>query len=380
MKMLNRNKAIAFSLITITSLLSGCGSESDSEIITSQSEVDLAIETAIKESTVPAIDDFALKISTLNTEIDNFCTGPADTTKLSTVQNAWKDSFNSWYGVLPFKFGPLSITNNSSAALDYIDFYRNATAANQTIFLDNSNSEISTFIDAAGTISETSLSNSRPKELGLLTLETALFETLAGDSTTASNIVIDFNNETEKCDFIQAIGYELNTRTTTIQNQWKVDYRNTGISYQTLFSQNTLEEYFSSFDDDGKGTPASEAVVVSIQEFLDFIGNADIINELNRYGNDTIWSALAKSVDSIEKILDQSDTTELSIYAVMKNNGYEQDVETIKTNIIDLKDKITNKNITDFEAAAKALDGNFKTSVINGLNINKGLTFADGDS
>ena len=264
--------------------------------------------------------------------------------------------------------------------MDYIDFYRNATTANQTIFLDNSNSEINTLIDASGTISETGLSNSRPKELGLLTLETALFETLAGDSTTASNIVIDFNNETEKCDLIQAIGYELNTRTTTIQNQWKVDYRNTGISYQTLFSQNTLEEYFSSFDDDGKGTPASEAVVVSIQEFLDFIGNADIINELNRYGNDTIWSALAKSVDSIEKILDQSDTTELSIYAVMKNNGYEQDVETIKTNIIDLKDKITNKNITDFEAAAKALDGNFKTSVINGLNINKGLTFADGDS
>jgi len=379
MKMLSKQYTMAFSLLT-AAFLTGCGSESDSETISSQTEVDIAIETAINASAVPAVDGFASNIATLNTKVDDFCNGTADETKLLALQNVWQDSLVSWYGLLPFKLGPLNITENSSATLDYIDFYRNATTANQNGFLNNSLAEINTLIDSATAITETGLSSKRPKELGLFTLETALFETLAGDSTTTSDIVTDFNNEPEKCDLIQALTYELNSRATSIQTQWKQDYRDTGIGYQTLFTKNQLETYFSSFDDDGKGTPASEAVVVSIQEFLDFIGNADIITELNRYGKDSIWLALAQSIESIEILLDQSANTELSIYAVMKNNGYEQDVETIKANILHIKDTINNKNTTDFEAAAKALDGNFKTSVINGLNINKGLTFADGDS
>lgn len=380
MNMLFYKNTVKYAVFTAFGLLLGCGSESESEIVSQQSEVDTAIETAITQTTVSATANFTQSIATLNTEIDAFCDGAADTAKLTDLQSAWTNSFTSWYALLPFKFGPLTISDNSSDILDYIDYYRNATTANQTIFLNNSNTELNSIIDASGTITESDLSNSRPKALGLLTLETAIFRNLTDDSSLAADIVTDFNGQPEKCDAIQALGYELDRRANDIQNQWSNDYRSTGISYQTLFTKNQLEDYFPSFDDDGKGTPASETVVVAIQEYLDFIGNSNIATELNRYTNDTIWSALAKSIESIESTLDQSANTELTIYAIMKNNGYEQDVETIKANILQIKETISNKNITDFEAAAKALDGNFKTSVIDGLNINKGLTFADGDS
>lgn len=386
MKLLNLKhdfKIIALSVFLGT--LYGCGSETESKITSHPTEVDMAIETAINNTIVLSVDDFSENIEILNIEIDEFCTGAANTSKLTELQDAWSDSLISWYQLLPFNIGPMSFADastNQSSNLDFIDFYRNATVVNQTSFLSSTNANLNTLIASSNPITETSLNNSSPQMIGLFTLETAIFDNLAGNSTSSTDIVTDFNTESEKCDVIQAIGYELNRRAMSIQNQWTLDYRNKGVSYQTLFTKNLLEEYFTSLSDgeDASGTPASEATTVSIQEFLDFIGNANIINELNRYNSDTIWLALTQAIDTIEKLLDQRENTTLTLYAVMESNGYEQDVQVIKANFNYIKEKISEKNIIDFEAAAKTLDGNFKTSVINGLNINKGLTFADGDS
>lgn len=366
-------------IATLTFLLSACGAETESSITTPMSEVDLGVQTAVTNTIIPAVNDFTQSISTLNSDIDTFC-GTVNADNLATLQSSWQTTFVSWYTLIPFQVGPLTLTDDNSAILNYIDFYRNGTNALRTSNLNDINTGIATLI-AGDPITDTSLSNSLTKSVGLFVLETAIFSDLA-DSTTTSDIVTEFTNTSKKCDIIQALGYELNDRAGYIQSQWSTDYRETGISYLELFTNNELENYFSSFDSlgDGVGTPASEALVVAIQEFLDFAGNADTFAELNRYSSGFLWNAFDASINSIENILDQSANTELSLYSIMQSNGYEQDVETIQSNLLVIRLAIDEQNITDFKAAAQALDGNFKTSVINGLNINKGLTFADGDS
>jgi hypothetical protein len=380
MKMYMKTKYFnALLLSTLILILSACGSDTESSIQTPMSEVDLGIQTSVTNTVIVAADDFSETITALNTHIEGFCSA-VNTDNLSTLQNAWKASFVAWYALMPFQVGPLTLTDDNSAILNYVDFYRNATRASRTSNLADINSGLGDLM-SGGAVTDTSLSNALTKNVGLLVLETALFSTIS-NSTAAADIVTEFTGPSKKCDIIRALGHELNERASDIQSQWKTDYRSTGLSYLDLFTSNQLENYFSSFDSqgDGVGTPASEILIVALQEFLDFIGNADLFIELLRYSSDFLWDALAASIDSIERILDQSAKTELSLYAIIKNNGYGQDVETIRQNIVLIRQTIRDKNIVDFKAAAKALDGNFKTSVIDGLNINKGLIFADGDS
>jgi hypothetical protein len=286
---------------------------------------------------------------------------------------------------MPFQFGPLLLTDDNAAISNYIDFYRNSTSSSRASNLADINSGLTTLI-AGASITETSLSSALTKNVGLLVLETAIFSDLSG-SEVPVDIVTEFTTTPKKCDTLQALGYELNDRATYIQSQWTTNYRDTGISYLSLFTNNELENYFSSFDifGDGLGTPSSETLIISVQEFFDFIAggeaskSADIFNDLTRYSSQPLWNALEASILTIENLLDQSSETELSLFAIMKNNGYEQDVETIQANIVTIKTAISDQHTVDFIAAAQALDGNFKTSVINGLNINKGLSFADGD-
>mgnify|MGYP003386257972 FL=1 len=369
-------------LITISVLalcLTACGSDTESTIETPMTEVDLGVQTSVTNTVIPAVNGFSQSISNLNTNIDTFCTS-VNNSNLIALQGAWKSSFIAWYQLIPFQVGPLTLTDDNSAITNYVDFYRNGSVALRTSNLADINTGLNTLI-LGPALSETGLSNSLTKNVGLLVLETAIFSTIL-DSTTPEDIITEFTNTPKKCEIIQALGYELNNRATYIASQWNTNYRSTGQSYLSLFTKNELENYFSSFESqgDGIGTPASESLVVAIQEFLDFAGNADSFSELTRYSTDFLWNAFAASIANIESILDQSANTELTMFAIMKSNGYEQDVETIKENITAIKQAILDQNIVDFKATAKALDGNFKTSVIDGLNINKGLTFADGDS
>ena len=360
--------------------MSGCGSDTDSTITTSLSEVDLAIQHSINFTAIDAIDGFSQNIETLYNDVETFCT-TTNTNTLIAAQSSWTNSYIAWYKVLPFQFGPLANTDNSSPILDYIDAYRNATESNRTSNLAAINPLITTLMASAEAITQTSFSNTRAKEVGLNVLETALFTTTSGSTDTA-DIVAEFNAQSTKCDIIDALSYELTRRTSFVHAQWENNYRETTLSYQYLFTNNLLEDYFSVIDvqGDGTGTPASEELVVSLQEFLDFAGNANLFTDLTRYSSTTIWQALEASITTIENILDQTPETELTLLAIINNNGYEQDVETIELNIASIKQAITEQNTTDFTAAVRALDGNFKTSVLDGLNINKGLTFADGDS
>ena len=367
----------AFAALTI--LLSACGSDTESTIDTPMSEVDLGVQASITNTVIPAINNFSQDITELNASIDSFCSN-VNEANLTLLQTAWKESFISWYQLLPFQLGPLVLTDDNAAILNYIDFYRNSSVVLRTSNLNDINSGLNALMSGAA-ITETSLTNNLSKNVGLLVLETAIYSTLS-DSTTTSDIVTEFSGPSKKCDIIQALGYALNERTSFIKSQWTMDYRGTGENYLNLFTNNELEnfDYGSSFDNDNKGTPASETLIVALQEFLDFVGNSDSLNELTRFSSDVLWDAYAASIGSIESILDQSANTELTLYAIMKSNGYEQDVETIQTSLTFIKQAIADKNTVDFIAGAKALDGNFKTSVIDGLNINKGLTFADGDS
>ncbi len=359
--------------------MAGCGSDSKSIIETQPSEVDLAIQHSINGSIVLAVTEFNQSIVTLNESIDNFC-GDKSTVQLEALQASWKSSFITWYKVLPFKFGPLANSDNSSAILDYIDSYRNATPANRISNLTNRIPLLTSLITAGDAITINNFSNSRPKDVGLLMLESAIFSTIT-NNTSNVNIATEYTNTPKKCDIIQALGQELINRASHVEQQWNTDYRDTGKSYEFLFTNNELENYFSVTDVEGDGTgkPASEDLIVSIQEFLDFTGNAELFTELAIY-SDTIWSALDASINIIDGLLDQSSQSQLTLLSIIKNNGYEQDVSTIKENIAFIKQSIIDKNKIDFIAAIRALDGNFKTSVLNGLNINKGLTFSDGDS
>jgi hypothetical protein len=303
----------------------------------------------------------------LKASTDSFCTaGNANLTasNLTALQAQWHTTNSAWYRLAPFKFGPLVYDD----AYEYIDSYHSRGSDEITTI----RSYITQFL--AGTGSVSTLAN----RSGLPVLEVALFET-STQSITSVNIKDEYISNARRCDLLTGHATALQSRISSITAQWTTNYRSRGISYRDMFVNQTLENEFSAFDDDGDGTTAMERITLAAQDFFDLLANHTITTEKNYFLNDQIWIALDESINSIALMLEGQPEDFPSLFDIMKNNGHNQNILIIQDNIDAFKTALTEANETDLTAISSTLDGNFKNAIPDSLNISLGLTFTDGD-
>jgi hypothetical protein len=63
----------------------------------------------------------------------------------------------------------------------------------------------------------------------------------------------------------------------------------------------------------------------------------------------------------------------------MRSSNYDASIETVEDNLQTLRTSIELQDITEFEIAAAQLDGNFKREIPEGLEVELGINFTDGD-
>ncbi len=364
-----------FGFLAIALLLTACYSDTNSKISGGYTELDRAIEQVIDHTIIPTMDNMQVNSNNSNLLAIQFCNNKtAD--NLLLLQNQWKATNQAWYKLLPFILGPLETTDAlSESAVSYIDSHRDRGNDYKT--------SIRTDITAMLALSKEDLnatyfSSKNFTLTGLLALELLTFERSDDQDQDSSTILAEYTAQDLKCDILLGQSIELLRRIELAQIGWKTDYRDSGKSYRDLLINKELESTFTGIGDpDGTGIPAFTRIIVSMQEYYDYLGKRNVtLNSAQISG--AIWPALSQSALITSEVLSGTDATTLSLYQLM-NNGYQPDVAFVKSNIIIFEESISSENTAEIIAAAKVLDGNLKREIPEALNIALGLNFNDGD-
>lgn len=364
-----------FLIFSITLMLSACYSDTTAEVSGGYTELDRAIKQVIDHTIIPTMDNMRVKSEKLNSLASQFCNS-RNTDNLLLLQDQWKATNQAWYRLLPFTLGPLETTDAlSESAVSYIDSHRDRGNDYKTSIRTDITAMLALTTEE---LNATYFSSKNFTITGLLALELLSFERSDDQDQNNNAILAEYMAQDLKCDILQGQSVELLRRIELAQTGWKTDYRNSGKSYRDLLVNKQLESSFTGIGDpDGTGTPAFTRIIVSMQEYYDYLGKRNVTLNSAQI-SDALWPALAQSAIITREVLSGTDTTTLSLYQLMAN-GYKPDVELVKENIITFEDSITNENTADIIAAAKVLDGNLKREIPEALNIALGLNFNDGD-
>jgi len=354
---------------TSIALLSGCNTSSSSSVTTKTTELDLAVIDTLDNLVIPAASNFQQQTSALHNSANNFCTNISEG-NLDTLQQQWKETSVAWYQLLPFQFGPM-INSVALPTYSFIDYYRLA----HTDSLQTVRSFIDTTLAASSNLNDLFFQIQSARNTGLLALEITIFETADSESSDKADIILEFTNNSRKCELLKGYAKELDRRAQTIHSGWTTDYADSGISYRDLLINNRLEELDDPNED---GQPAISKLTVAVQNYYDYLANRNVTTDIAQLAGN-VWQGLEASINSTEQMLMGSTGSKVNVFALLDNGGHEQDVANIKANLQTIQQTISDKNTVDFKAAAAVLDGNFKREIPDGLNVNLGLNFSDGD-
>lgn len=235
-------------------------------------------------------------------------------------------------------------------------------------------SEIDSLLSSGDEINDSTFTNKTFNKVGLLALEVSIFETASEQSSNANDIITEYLGDDTKCEILTGYSAQLLRRSSIIDDRWTTDYQDTGSSYRDLLLSGQLEDI--SGED---GSDATTKIILGVQNYFDYLANRNVTDSVATLA-DSVWNALDLSIDTTEELMIGTDDTDLSLFDIIKNtNSNDQDVNTITENLSYIRTTISDTDKTNLQAAAKALDSNFKVEVTAGLDINAGLSFADGD-
>jgi predicted lipoprotein len=349
-------------------VLTGCGASSSSSSATTNTELEVAASNIIDNVIIPATNDFQTQAQKLDDDAHSFCSAMANLTNASLIglQETWLATASAWYTLLPYKFGPMETSVIVPHYL-YIDSYRNDHTDRSTNVANN----ISAIVADTDEITDDYFTNATPSSVGLLPIEIIF------------NVYTDVNNYSTPndrlCSLLKAYTTQLSYRANIIADGWSVNYRNSGESYRTLLLSKKLDIVL----DDEDGSSAISKILVGIQDYFDYLTRRNVTTDQAKI-SDTIWRHLLASINSVNTVLNEDNNGYVNILALMINNGYEQEANTVKSNMALMLSTIninstSSTDPTNMKNAAALLDGNFKREIADGLGVNAGLNFSDGD-
>lgn len=369
------SKTISFVAVSAAALLLTACNTSDSSLQTWTSEADIsnaianaAITEAIDISIIPAVNKFQQQTTSLVEKSETFCSNLSEE-NLTTVQAQWINTNAAWFELLPYRFGPM-LNSQIFPIYTFIDSHR-LRGDNYSVSVRN---KIDSLLASADSLEASTFADLEFQFVGLLALEISLFEDAAQQSPDKAIILAEYQSNPRKCALLNGYANQLLQRSNSIQQGWLTNYRNTNKSYRELLINGQLEAILA----DEAGDSAIKKVTVSVQEFYDYIGKRNVTTNVAQLSG-SVWPALASSLQGTIELLQGTAATQKSLNDIMVDNRFDQTIINVQSSIDWMTTAIADQNNTDVQAAAKAIDGNFKRDIPEALNINLGLNFSDGD-
>lgn len=321
------------------------------------------LEQTVDGVVIPTVEMFGEKSKGFNNAANNFCTTINDN-NLNELQQQWISLLESWYRLSIYNFGPLN-DDLVFPAYTFVDSLR----LRGTDYTETVRDEISSDIAGTNVLNTAYFSAKTFQQVGLLALESAVFETAAGEhSQTASDIVNEYQNSARKCEVLSGMAEQVDQRASYVISGWTTAHKGSSEAYRTLFLNNELED----------GTEAITQLISSVQEFLDYLQKRDVVNTTAQI-SERSWQAIVATVDEVELLLQGDSSQTDSFLSFMESTGNQNAVDTIRATIVAVRKAITERDAAMLDIALGQLDGNFKREVPDSLDVELGINFTDGD-
>ncbi len=357
------------SLLGATVLLAGCvsddkGSDPEPElpvnpVVSLQSAIDQAVDYVI----VPSVQRFLADTEALDAAATTFCDSP-DEESLSAMQDDWRTAFVQWFRLSLYNFGPLN-DDIVFPQYTFIDSLR----LRGTDYLETVRSEIAADITGSDSLDDAYFGNKTFQRVGLLALESAVFETSTPEhSTTPADVIADYLFQPRKCEMLQGLSGELVQRARYVEQGWLVEHIDSDLSYRLLFLDGQLDD----------GTEPLSQILISNQEFLDYLQARRVVVTAAQISMHA-WEAITAAIDEVELLLNGNENTTDSLFDVMEATGNQNAVAAVEDSIAQIRQALADRDVDMLEISLGYLDGNFKREIPDSLELDLGINFSDGD-
>ena len=359
-----------FSLLATFCVLSGCVADDSGNAPVPQIPVNpvvtlnAAIEQAFRGSILPAVENFLADTEQLQADSNTFC-GTPNEVSLDDMQVSWRAAYEQWFRLSMYNFGPLD-DDIVFPAFTFIDSLR----LRGTNYLETVRSEIDADISGNQELSETFFRSKTFQRVGLLAIESAIFETSTPEhSQDPLEVIAEYQFQPRKCEVLQGLVGQLVERARYVEQGWLVAHKNSDLSYGTLFLNGEL-------DDDGN-EPITQ-LLISGQEFLDYLQARQVVLNGGQISMH-VWGAISATIDEVELLLVGDGETANSLFDVMASTGSQNAVAAVEDSIVQVRQAIANRDIDMLEISLGFLDGNYKREIPDSLELDLGINFSDGD-
>ncbi|MEM0953941.1 MAG: imelysin family protein [Pseudomonadota bacterium] len=321
------------------------------------------LERSLEGAILPAVNAFLAEAQALDTAAEGFC-AVQDAIALEELQRRWKSTFEQWYRLVLYKFGPLD-DNFVFPAFTFIDGLR----LRGTNYLETVRAEIVDDLDDVRVLDDAYFGSKTFQRVGLLALESAIFETSTPEhSTDAAAILSEYGFQPRKCDVLLGLSGQLLSQAQYVENGWTTEHLDTGRPFRELFLAGELED----------GTEPLSQVIISSQEFLDYLQARNVVITAAQVSQHA-WQAIAASIDEVELLLRGERGEAGSIFDFMESVGRLNEIAAVEDSLRQVRQSIADRDPAMLEITLGFLDGNFKREIPDSLDIDLGINFTDGD-
>jgi hypothetical protein len=322
------------------------------------------MQSSVDHTIVPAFLAFREGSEEMRAAVEVFCDAP-DEGKLAELQTSWRELSRRWNAAAPFNLGPLD-DDPITPRIFFIESMRQRGDD----YTDTARETYELALSTDATLDDSYFASLTFNQVGLLALEVLIFEdSRPGRSQLPADVVDDFASEPRKCRFLVGITDRLVADAASVESAW-IDSFEGGPAFRDLMLETSLPD----------GREPVVGLLVALQQHLDYVKVRKLEGTLDGQLSGTFYPNVMSTLVTLEALLEQPEPEEaVSIFDFLLARELDADVELVRGNLADAKAAAEAEDRAALSTAFGLLDGNLKREIPDGLGVDLGINFADGD-
>lgn len=333
--------------------------------------LDQAVEGAVTQAIVPAIEDFDSEASELEAGTASFCASTNET-ELRSLQDRWLSLMRSWNAAGIYRLGPLD-DDPIVPTINLIESKR----PRGTDYSQTTRDTIAAAMDGSDTLDEDFFRSQNFNRTGLLALELLLFEDAADPPSNApADIVSAYAANPRRCEYLQGTAGILRERSSGVLAGWTEGFGDSGVPYRDQLLEPAAED----------GSEPVLALLVAAIEHIRYLrirkleAVADVQSaQAARPDADPFFGGLEAGTLQLEALFNARLDDGPSLLEVMEDRGFVAEAEGVRAGLTEVLAWVRDGSEEGASGALEELEIVLTSDVPPALGVVLPLNFNDGD-
>ncbi len=329
------------------------------------------IENAVDLTIVPAMSRFSAEAEEFEAQSEEFCAEPS-AERLTALRDRWLTLSAAWNQAGVYYLGPLD-----DDPIEPTIFFIESMRPRGTDYTSTVRAALDTAVSGDQILDEAFFGRLQFNRVGLLALEVLVFEDgpRAVDTTDTEMVVDGYREAPRKCEYLMGIAEQLADRAAAVESGWTEEFGDTGLPFRDLLLTGQLED----------GMLPTAAVIRTAARHIEYLHSRKLDGIMDarlaaaaRPEGRPFFVNLAAGLESLEDLLEPPGA-DVSLYDRMEARGAQAQADSVRALFGAARASLESDDRATALPAFVALERGFRNDVVEGLDIDLGIGFADGD-